>query len=313
MVVATHRRAHLLPRLVAAIEAQTLGSQQIQLVLVDDGSGDETTDVARALARGPSALDVEVVALAVNGGPAVARNAGCQRARAAIVAFTDDDCVPTPQWLEEGLEALDAGADVVAGRTLPAPDQSGGLGPFARTIRAEDGQFVQTCNAFYRRADLERLGGFDERMRTGEDTELALRAAESGAVIRYAARAIVHHDVRPSSLAASLRETARWSDLPRVVARHPQVRRTLLHRRFFWKPSHPPTIVALAGIAAALAGRRPSALAGAAPWLVHRLLTAPLSTDPTARLVTLPGAFAVDSLEVAVMLYGSVKHRTLLL
>ena len=311
VVVATYRRPALLPRLVDALERQTVDARSIQLVLVDDASPDDTPAVVADLAaRTPLALTT--LRLPRNGGPAAARNAGWAAATADVVAFTDDDCVPSPGWLAAGLAALDEGT-VVAGRTIPDPAQLGQLGPFSRTIRAEDGRFVQTCNAFYRRADLVELDGFDGRMRTGEDTDLALRATERGRRVVYAPDALVHHDVRPSSLRATLRETLRWTDLPVVVRRHPQIRDTLLHRRIWWKASHPSAAAAIAGIATALVGRRMTPLALTLPWLRHRLLVAPIAPRPVDRLVTLPGAFAVDALEVAVMARASVEHRSVLL
>lgn len=311
VVVATYRRCALLPRLVEALEQQSIGASKVQLVLVDDASPDDTARVVADLAA-RSSLTVTSLRLPRNCGPAAARNAGWAAATAEVVAFTDDDCVPTPGWLAAGIAALTDGA-VVAGRTMPNPAQLGQLGPFSRTIRAEDGRFVQTCNAFYRRADLVELGGFDERMRTGEDTDLALRATERGRRIVYAADALVHHDVRPSSLRATLRETLRWTDLPLVVRRHPQVRDSHLHQRLWWKPSHPSAAAAMAGVAAAVAGRRVAPLVATLPWLRHRLLVAPLADGAAERVAALPGAFAVDALEVAVMARASVKHRTVLL
>lgn len=311
VVVATYGRARLLPRLVAALEKQTVGAQRIELILVDDASPDDTAEVAaRLAARTP--LHMTVRRLPRNGGPARARNVGWAAATCDVVAFTDDDCAPASAWLEAGL-AMSSRHDVVAGRTMPAPEQVGNLAPFSRTIRSEDARYVQTCNAFYRRSSLVALGGFDEQLRTGEDTDLALRAAEHGCAVGYAPDALVHHDVRPPSLRATLRETLLWADLPGVVRRHPQVRRTYLHHGMWWKRSHPPVTLAAVGVVTAAVTRRWAPLALTLPWLRHRLATAPLAEGHRDRVTTLPGAFAVDALEVAVMLRGSLRHKTLVL
>jgi len=311
VVVATYRRAHLLPRLVEALEAQTVPADRIELVVVDDASPDETPAVAAGLAAA-SPLQMSVQRLESNGGPARARNRGWATVGGDVVAFTDDDCVPTPTWLEAGLAAA-AEHDVVAGRTLPNPGQLQHLRPFARTIRSEDARFVQTCNAFYRREVLQALHGFDEELRTGEDTDLALRATEHGCSVAFAPGALVHHDVRPPSLRATFRETLLWADLPGVVRRHPQVRATHLQHGLWWKRSHPSTLLAVTGIAAAVASRRAWPLLATSPWLRHRLVVEPLGSGLRERVGSLPGAFAVDTLEVAVMARGSVKHRTMVL
>jgi hypothetical protein len=311
VVVATYGRAHLLPRLVAALERQTVPADRIELVLVDDASPDETPTVTARLAAA-TPLQMTVRRMERNGGPARARNAGWATTGCDVVAFTDDDCVPTPGWLESGLAAA-RDHDVVAGRTMPNPEQLQHLGAFSRTIRSEDARFVQTCNAFYRRTVLDSLNGFDEALRTGEDTDLALRATEHGCSLGFAADALVHHDVRPPSLRSTVRETLLWADLPGVVRRHPQVRSTHLRHGLWWKRSHPPALFAVGGIAAAAATRRWTPLLATLPWLRHRLHVEPLTEDRRQRIATLPGAFAVDTLEVAVMVRGSIKHRTMVL
>ena len=316
VVVPTFQRANLLGRLVGALEAQTLPTDRFEVVVVDDASTDDTPAVLATLAA-DSPLRITVVRQPVNGGPAAARNAGIAHARAEVIAFTDDDCVPEPGWLVSGLEALGGGTAAAVGRTVSALDQS--EGPFSRTLRVEDDRFMQTCNVFYRRDVLRAAGGFDGALRTGEDTDLGLRVREQGHTVTFAPEALVVHDVRPSSLSAALRDAARWVDLPAVVGRHPQVRRTHLTWRVFWKPTHPPAILAAVGLLVAAApgpARRRRALAGAVallPWLRRRWVLQPLARGRAARAATLPGALAVDLTEVATMVRGSARHRSLVL
>src|SRR3954465_14272315 len=98
VVVPTCGRPDLLRRCVRALEAQTLPSDEIEIIVVDD------THARR--------------------GPAAARNLGWRRAGSDIVAFTDDDTVPDPRWLERGLVAFASGVDAVSGRTvMPIPSE----------------------------------------------------------------------------------------------------------------------------------------------------------------------------------------------
>src|SRR5207245_2002445 len=112
-----------------------------------------------------------------------------------------------------GLEAMDH-ARVVVGLTTPPPDQEAlASGPFARALWVREPKFFETCNVFYRRSDLEAIGGFEERFRTGEDTDLALRVVPDGrAGVAFADGAVVYHDVRRSDFLAAVRETFRWTD-----------------------------------------------------------------------------------------------------
>lgn len=316
VVVATHRRPHVLNRLVTAIEGQR-GAGDVELIVVDDASGDGTWSELQRLAA-TSRVPMRIVAREHNGGPAAARNSGWPLARAPIVAFTDDDCVPQAGWLAALVAGVGAGTDVVQGRTLPDPDQAASLGPFSRTleVNAEDG-FYQTCNIAYRRPVLERVGGFDERFRqSAEDTDLAWRARAAGATTAFAPDALVFHDVRPSSFRAHLAGTTRWDGVVLIVREHPGVR-DHLHRRWFWKASHPKAMLAAAGLTATvLARRRTSRLAGAVaivPYLRYRTAVAPLRGGPRRRVAVIPLALVADLFEVGVLATASVRYGCLLL
>jgi GT2 family glycosyltransferase len=315
VAVSTYRRSHLLPRLVESLEAQTLDADRFEVVVCDNGSDDDTSQVLDRLRRTTS-LALRVVRADVNRGPAAGRELAWRACTAPVVAFTDDDCRPQPGWLEGLLATMDdEGPAVVVGRTVPAPDQVHLLVDFARTQRVEDVRFAQTCNAAYLRDDLEQVGGFDPGFTTpgGEDTDLALRVEATGSRRVFAPDAVVQHDVRATSLAATLRETLRWYDVPRLYAKHPQARAESLHLRWFWKPTHPPVLLLLAGATTALATRRPGGLLLAVPWVLFRTRVWPVARGPRRRWAMLPGALAVDALEVVVMARGSLRHRTVVL
>ena len=316
VVVATHNRAQLLPRLVEALAAQgDVG--EFEAVIVDDGSTDDTWDVLQDLAgRHPFLRPLRQVP---NAGPATARNRGWRTATADLIAFTDDDCVPQPGWLCSLREAL-ATADIAQGRTLPDPQTAERLGPFGRTLEvtAELG-YYQTCNMGYRRSALESVGGFDERFRrpSGEDTDLAWRLKERGAGSVFVPDAIVHHDVRPSSLSVHLRDTWRWGDCVLTVREHPQLRE-LLHRRWFFRQSHPPAIAGAVGLLLVLSRRssctgRVAGVALLAPYVDLRLRRWPLRGGPRRRVAAIPAALVADVAEVGVMVVASVRYRTVVL
>jgi GT2 family glycosyltransferase len=317
VVVATYNRSGSLPRLFAGLEAQRRVGE-FEVVVVNDGSSDDTASVLRTLARRVP-FNVLTIDLPSNAGPATARNAGWRATGAPVVAFTDDDCVPTPDWLAHLLDNAQS-HDIVQGRTVPDPAQRDKLGPFSRTldISSENG-YYQTCNIAYRREVLESLDGFHEEFRfpAGEDTDLAWRAKEAGATTVFAPDAVVHHDVRPSDFMVALRDSWRWQSAAHAVSRHPGLREAFASR-YFWRPSHRVAVRAAAGVAligAAPTSRRAwlAGLALTAPYIRYRTATAPLpGAGPRRRWLLLPAAFAVDSAEVVACLVGSVKHRVLI-
>jgi GT2 family glycosyltransferase len=179
VVVPTCGRPELLARCLSALDRQTLPREGYEVIVADDS--------------------------ALRSGPAAARNRGCRRARGEIIAFTDDDTEPRPDWLAEGLRAM-AGADAASGRiVMPIPERPTDYERDAQGL--ERAEFV-TANCFVRRALLERIGGFDEgfRMAWREDSDLHFRLLRCGARIVRAPRAVVVHPVRPAPWGVSLRQ-----------------------------------------------------------------------------------------------------------
>jgi GT2 family glycosyltransferase len=313
VAVSTYNRRKLLPRLIDALERQTVPSDLFEVVITNDASTDGSRELLDELAAS-SSLNMRVIHNGTNAGPANGRNAAWRAGSGTIVAFTDDDCVPSAGWLQAGLEAMRSGTDIVVGQTSPAPDQRHLLGPFSRTMWTTDERYYATCNIFYNRTDLEAVGGFDDGFPYpgGEDTDLAYRVRKLGRRPAFCPQALVHHDVRPSSFRATLRETMRWEGIVRLVARHPrQARDEHLYRRYFWKHSHPPVILATFGLLFGIVF--PPALFLTVPYLRFRLITGPRTNGRLARYLAFPGTFVIDLLEVYVMARASIRYRTLVL
>jgi glycosyltransferase involved in cell wall biosynthesis len=325
VVVATFNRAALLDRLVDALRAQT-GIESYEVVVVDDGSTDETPEVLRSLDQGWPAL--RSIRLDHNQGPAAARNAGWRHATGAIVAFTDDDCIPQPGWLAALVDNSDA-ADIVQGRTEGNPTQQrdGWFSWSPQTL--EPNGTYETCNIAYRRQLLVDVGGFDESFRArvhksrrrggyvspvwGEDTDLAVRSLDSGATFGFADGAVVWHDLKPGRMSDRLRDLPRRGGVVSVVKRHPELR-DRFRSRWFLDPGHAYVLVAVAGLA--VVARRPSdarrwalAAALAMPWARERGRYYPRRSWPRV----LPQWLIVDLVDVGVMAAASARERTLFL
>jgi glycosyltransferase involved in cell wall biosynthesis len=171
-----------------------------EIVVVDDGSRDNTPEILAAYAKIPNVR----VLRRVNGGPAAARNTGISASRGAVLAFTDDDCRPVQEWLTYLLAALESTkAAGVGGRTIPASASSLVSRFVARRHLSElpnavDGEvrWLVTCNAAFRREALVDVGGFDESYPVpgGEDTDLCTRLRGAGYRLGVAPDALVRHD-----------------------------------------------------------------------------------------------------------------------
>ncbi len=190
VVVATRGRPEALTTCVSALVGQEPPEGGIEIVVVDDGDG-------------LPHLPATVVALAGDGsGPAAARNLGAKAARGAVLAFTDDDCVPSPRWAHELDAAVRAhpGAGV-AGVTLNGlPDDVFAIGSqlvldASHTHFAVEGKprFVASCNLALPAAAFHELGGFDRSFRHAEDRDLCARWHASGRSFVWAPGAQVVH------------------------------------------------------------------------------------------------------------------------
>ena len=161
-------------------------------------------------------------------GAVLARIAGIARSTAEILAFTDSDCEPSPNWLADTVAAIDAGADLAHGRTQP----SGPVRPLERSLWAGKEGLYPSCNLVVRRTAYDAAGGFELRhggRGSGEDTVLGWRIRRTGTV-RFVPEAVVRHGVLPFDLADALRRTWDASDFPALAKEIPELRRTPLFR-----------------------------------------------------------------------------------
>jgi glycosyltransferase involved in cell wall biosynthesis len=309
VVVPTRDRARRLQRLLTSLREQTLDRAAFEVIVVDDGSGDETPRLLESEGE-RGGLAIRVIRRERPGGPAAARNEGWRSARGPVVAFTDDDCVADAAWLEAGLAAAkrDPGA-IVQGRTDPDPEEWKSFGPFSHTLRIpEPTPWFETCNVFYPREVLERLDGFDEHVFSapaGEDADLAWRAIEQGTPHAFAGEALVYHAVLQVGALGKLRLAALRSDAIASMARHPELRRRHLWRGVFWDPHHALFFRALLGLVL------PRRLA-----LVRLWLAAPYLQYLTARRtgpLLAPYLVVRDLVEVGAVLRAAAKARILVL
>jgi GT2 family glycosyltransferase len=320
VVVATRQRSALLPTLVRALSGQT-GVSCFEIILVDDGSTDGTPGVLSDLARQFPQLRFE--RLPERRGPAAARNLGWRGARADIIAFTDDDCLPEPTWLAALVAAHGGGFDVVQGRTQSGtPDAERGTYSNVVEVRSFS-HLLQTCNISYRREVLGRLGGFDETFGfsaggapNGEDADLGWRAVESGATATFAPDAVVVHPVAPRSFGRAWLARLRAMRMVYFVRRHPRFREHAVARVFFQR-SHPYALVGLLGIVPLCVTRSSWAVGGAVigfvPYALFRWRVQGLVGRRRYQPALIAGAWLIDCTEVLVMLAASVRWRTLFL
>jgi len=318
VVVPSHDRPLRLRWLLNALEEQTADRSRWEVIVAHDSSGPETDELLRTHPLAAAGV-LRHMSFEPGPGPAAKRNAAWRAARGATIAFTDDDCRPPADWMDNVLAAARRHpAGIVQGTTRVDPDELEVKlrAPFARSQEVTPPvPWAQTCNILYPRAVLERTGGFDESLplAAGEDTDLAYRARDLGVEYIAAPEMVTYHAVEAVTLPARVREVWRWQHLPFVPKRHPQVRKEMPGGGWFWKPSHVRMPFAFAGLA--LLPRRP--VLGAAliaPWALSSMPSyGPSLRGRLRALSELPAHAAIDATEFAAMVRGSIRYRCLVL
>ncbi|MCP5157674.1 MAG: glycosyltransferase [Ectothiorhodospiraceae bacterium] len=325
VIVPTRNRREMTTELVLALWEQTLPHDQYEIIVLDNRSTDGTAERMRELAaRSPCAMTFHV--MPENRGPARSRNTGAQMARADILAFTDSDCMPVANWLELGLPAFDApDVAIASGSILYRPGST--ITFFTRATGEVRGQAHPTfswTNTFYRRSVFLEMGGSDESLCYSQfgnaavdcgDTDLAWRILEAGHRSAFVSDATVYTQLENLPPQKWLLELSRMFVVPALIRRHPQLRAKILHHRVFLYPWSEPFLLAVLGAVLALAWH-PVGLALALPWL-HWTVTAGGGKVSIARLPRIAARIVLlttrQAITVAIMLYGSLRFRALVL
>lgn len=227
IIVPVYEQWDLVPALLSCIRKQTYTPDDVEVILVDNGS--TVADIPSDL---PQNAKVFSCALA---GSYAARNRGADEARGEWLVFTDADCRPVPDWLARLNEEIRRNTDavaLVAGAVDVVPDGAQpnlyeiydmvrGI-PQARYVRRGYGA---TANLAVLKTQFDRLGGFDGSRYSGGDAEFCRRARDGGLEIVYAADAVVRHPAR-----------ATWHELATKARRVKggQLAAGPAKRRFIW-------------------------------------------------------------------------------
>jgi cellulose synthase/poly-beta-1,6-N-acetylglucosamine synthase-like glycosyltransferase len=287
VIIPTFNGAARIPKCLDALLKQ-VDPRIAEILVVDDGSTDGTGELVR---RCPG---VRLLRQA-NAGPASARNRGASEATGEVILFTDDDCVPAPEWLDAMLGPF-TNPSVVGTKGIYRTRQRSVVARFVqieyedryRLMRKfRDIDFVDTYSAAFRRERFLELGGYDTSfpVACAEDIELSYRMSERGWKMKFAPKAVVFH-THPDTLSGYLRKKYKFA-FWRVLALRKNPAKAL-------RDSHTPQLMKLQLL------------------FVPALLTAVMLdlTQPTKGAVSLAvlGAFLITTVPFAVRAF--VKDRT---
>ena len=236
VVIPTLDRPDLLRRCLESLMVQTMDPLSFEIIVVADGPSKVTEKVVEELRSTVSAPNLRYLELPLHRGPAAARNLGWKSARGAIIAFTDDDCIVQPTWLEAGEACLeDLRVSGLWGRiSVPIPTQPTDHEWNTKQLEKSPGA---TANCFYRKTALEEVHGFDERFTTAwrEDSDLQFMLLKGGHRMVSCRTAVVFHPARPAPWGISLRQQRNNLYNALLYKKHPGLYRSRIQRRPPWR------------------------------------------------------------------------------
>ena len=212
IVIPSFNGASRLGNCLNALLKQRAG-RDAEILVINDGSTDNTEDVVANYSG------IRCITQA-NSGPAAARNRGVTEARGTIILFTDDDCVPAPDWLDTML-LLFHDPEVVGVKGVYRTHQKSVIARFVQ-IEYEDRyrlmsnleyiDFIDTYSAAFRRDRFLEMGGYDTSfpVACAEDIELSYRMSARGWKMKFAPAAIVYH-THPDTLSHYLKKKYKFA------------------------------------------------------------------------------------------------------
>jgi glycosyltransferase involved in cell wall biosynthesis len=205
VVIPTYQRPHLLANCLNALSEQIFDKADFEVIIVSDGPDEQTQQAVDAYAI--TGIKVRYLCLPEKKGPAAARNYGWLNAKGAIIAFTDDDCIPDKNWLKEIATHLQPDKlQAITGKVL-VPRSKRPTDYEQNTAGLETADFI-TANCACTKLTLLKTGGFDEQfsMAWREDSDLEFKLLSERIPIKHIESAVVTHPVRKASWGISIKE-----------------------------------------------------------------------------------------------------------
>ncbi|MRS01652.1 glycosyltransferase [bacterium] len=241
IIVPTCNRSAILGDFLAALESQTYPKDRFELIIVDDGSTDDTETVVSSFMPSFQLVYFKQE----NRGPATARNKGIRNARGELILILNDDAIAAPDLIEQHVAAhakyhdkktIVLGSFPFAEAYLNTPlmhlfQQSDILFQYSRMKAHEryDYRYFWTCNISIPHRAFSEAGFFDEDFRdpAGEDTELGYRLWDKGYSINYEPECRTQHAHSIPFINYCRRQITVGRNSILIAAKHPEITTTV--------------------------------------------------------------------------------------
>ena len=190
IVVTNYNSEFFIPRALKSVFAQTYPAERYELIFVDDGSSDRSVLAADVFMRKNNEKGIKTSIIEKeNGGTASARNAGVEASSGMYIGFLDVDDSYLPEKTSKSVDILSScvGVDIVYSDYVT--EWSGSEHSLTMKPPYSLERLFETCvistNSFVKKSAIDRVGGFDEKIKIIEDYDLWLRICASGGMAKH--------------------------------------------------------------------------------------------------------------------------------
>lgn len=200
IIIPTYCRPRRLDLCLARLHAQTCSRDDFEVIVIDDGGSPELDN---SLPEQHADLSLTLLRIE-NSGAAVARNHGAKMARGSLLVFTDDDCLPEPEWLAAFAQSHERNPTALLGGSISNGFPSNIYSTCSQLILdcayafynqdSNDARFFASCNIAVPASTFHQVGGFSQTFRiASEDRELCDRWHSAGHPLVYVPTAKLEH------------------------------------------------------------------------------------------------------------------------